>query len=173
MYTVHSYYTAILGHVLTIFWIYPVICSLCSFYCYDFGFADAGSLFNYMTCLTIVALSGASLGLCIGAMTSDQTVSLLLVNLLITLANFGAGILSNSGEGANPIIKFLSWVSPMHYAVEIIFSEVTQDRVGQEQMLDHYGYNNTKGGAFAYLIFFVLLLFSVGWAILWLKNRNY
>ena len=71
MYSVHAYYLGIMCHVLTIFWIYPVICSVCSFFCYDFDFADAGSLFNYMICLCIVALSGASLGLAIGAMTSD------------------------------------------------------------------------------------------------------
>ena len=39
-------------------------------------------------------------------------------------------------------------------------------------MLEHYGYNNTKAGAFCYIIFFCGFLFFLGWLILWLKNRN-
>ena len=121
MYSVHSYYAAVVSQVMTVVWIYPVLLTLFSFYCFDFEYSSAGDMFTYMAALYCTALSGGFFGLAVGTMTGDENVAILIGNLAITLFNFGAGCLANTGSGANPVIKFLTWVSPMHYSVEVIF----------------------------------------------------
>ena len=128
MYSVHSYYWAVLCQVLSALWIYPVLLTLISFYCFEFEYRAITDLLMYMAALLCITLTGAFMGLSMGCFTDDQNVAILLANLVITLANFGAGCLANTGSGANPVIKFLSWISPMHYGVEIVFKITTKGR---------------------------------------------
>ena len=82
----------------------------------------------YMIALLGISLAGAFMGICMGCFTNDQNVAILQANLFITLANFGAGCFANIGTEANPVIKFLSWISPMHYGVEVVFKVVSKGR---------------------------------------------
>jgi len=102
-------------------WFYPVLVTLFTFYTFDFEYSSAGDMFHYMASLVCTALCGAFFGISIGTMTSDENVAILIGNFAITLMNFGAGCLANTGDDPNPIIAFLTWVSPMHYSVELIF----------------------------------------------------
>ena len=99
--------------------------------------------------------------------------AILLANLVITLANFGAGCFANTGTDANPVIKFLSWISPMHYGVEIIFKVVTKGRPDQDEILEHFGYTDSYAFCFAYLFGFIVFVISLGWFLLWVKNRHH
>ena len=130
MYSVHAYYSAVVCQSLSLVWFYPIIVTLGSFYCYSFEYSDPSDLMNYMGALILICLSGSLFGLSVGTITSDENVAILLGNLIVILFNFGAGCLSNTGDNANPVIKFLSWVSPMHYGVEIVFKQVSKGRVG-------------------------------------------
>ena len=122
MYTVHAYYWSKIAISSTVMWLYPVICSLCTFYCYSWEEASSFSDFMVFTmCLFCVCYCGAFLGLMCGAFTDSLLVAVLLGNLAITLLNFGAGIMSNTGDDANPVIRFISWISPMQYACQAIF----------------------------------------------------
>lgn len=121
MYSVHAYYLAVLCQCLTCIWFYPVLVTLFSFYCFEFEYSSAEDMLTYMASLLFIALSGSFFGIAIGAFTDSQGIAILVVNLFVNLFNFGAGCLSNTGTGANPVIKFLSWVSPVHYGVEIVF----------------------------------------------------
>ena len=78
-----------------------------------------------MAALCAIAFSGSYFGLAIGTMTDDQNVAILIGNLCTMMMNFGAGCFANTGDDANPVIKFLSWISPMHYGVQIVFKIVS------------------------------------------------
>ena len=126
MYTVHSYFLAVLAQSFTCVWIYPVLLSLVSFYCFQFEYQAPSDLFTYMVALCAIAIAGNFFGLSIGTMTDDQNVAILIDNLCTMLFNFGAGCFANTGDGANPVIKFLSWISPMHYGVQIVFKIISK-----------------------------------------------
>ena len=127
MYTIHSYYFAVIAQVLTYVWLYPVLLSLTSFYC--FGFVDhaASDLFTYMATLYCIALCGAMFGVTTGTMTSNGIVALLIGNFAIIIFMFGSGCIANTGEGMNPIVQVITWVSPMHYGIELLFKQITDD----------------------------------------------
>ena len=135
MYTVHAYYLAVVCQALSVVLIYPCCVTLFSFYFFDLEYHSAADLFTYMASLLCIALTGSFTGLAIGTLTDQETVGILIGNLVVMLFNFGAGCFANTGDGANPVIKFLSWVSPIHYGVEILFRQVTKGRVGQEKIL--------------------------------------
>ena len=126
MYTVHSYYFAVMCQSLTISWIYPTIVTLLSFYCFGFEYHSFTDMLTYLLALFLSALAGSFFGLSTGSMTSNEQVAILIGNLAITLFNFGAGCLANTGDGMNPVIQFLVWVSPMHYAIEQVFKQVSK-----------------------------------------------
>ena len=121
MYTAHSYFWSKVAICSTIMWIYPVIVTLVSFYCFQWEASSFSDFLIYMMSLFGICFCGAFLGLMCGTFTSSLIVAILFGNLTITLLNFGAGCMSNTGETANPIIKFVSWISPMHYGCQILF----------------------------------------------------
>lgn len=121
MYTVHSYFWAKVMQCVTAVWFYPVLVTIFSFYCFGLEAHSFADMLTYMAALTCIAFTGSFFGLAVGTFTNDEMAAILIGNLFVTLFNFGAGCLSNTGDDANPVIKFLSWVSPMHYGVEIIF----------------------------------------------------
>ena len=111
--------------MLSLVWIYPVLLSLLSFYCFDFDQHAAGDLFTYMATLLCIAICGAMFGVSTGTITSNAMVALLIGNFVVVLFAFGAGCIANTGDGMNPFIQLLTWVSPMHYGCELLFKQVT------------------------------------------------
>ena len=99
--------------------------------------------------------------------------AILIGNLVVTLFNFGAGCLANTGDGMNPFIQFLTWISPMHYAIELVFKQVSKGRVAQDQLLDHFGYTSSDGLCYGYLVAFSVFFIAFGWLILWYTNRTF
>ena len=128
MYSVHAYFWSKVAQGITAVWFYPVIITICSFYCYGLEYDSFTDMLTYMAALTAICYTGGFLGLMISTMSDDQMVAILLCNLIVTLMNFGAGCLSNTGDDANFLIKFLSWISPMHYGCEIVFKQVSKGR---------------------------------------------
>lgn len=121
MYSVHAYYVAVICQSLSAVLIYPCLLTLFSFYFFDLEYHGLTDMLTYMAGLATIALSGSFFGLFVGTLTDDEMVAILIANLCVTLFNFGAGCFANTGEGANPVIKFLSWISPIHYGVQILF----------------------------------------------------
>ena len=99
--------------------------------------------------------------------------AILIANLAIIMFNFGAGCFANIGGDANFTITFLSWISPMHYGVEIIFRRVTDGIPYQEWLLEQFGYTSGLTFCFCYLIGFMVAMMLMGWFILWYKNRHH
>lgn len=101
--------------------VYPCLLTLFSFYFFDLEYHGLVDMLTYMAALSLIALTGSFFGLFVGSFTDNDMVAILIGNLCVMLFNFGAGCFANTGEGANPVIKFLSWISPIHYGVEILF----------------------------------------------------
>jgi len=72
MYTVHSYYLAVVCQVLTCVWIYPVTLTFLSFYCFDLEYSSPADMFTYMAALLCTALAGGFFGIATGAMTTND-----------------------------------------------------------------------------------------------------
>ena len=72
MYTVHAYYLSVVCQTLSCCWMYPVLMSLGSFYCFGFEFHEGGDLMRYMGALILQSLAGAFFGLSTGTYTDKE-----------------------------------------------------------------------------------------------------
>ena len=77
--------------------------------------------------LSLTALAGVLIGLFIGAFCDEKKSAVIVLQVCLIILNAGAGFLVNTGEGANFIIKFLSWISPVKYATEILMRRILKD----------------------------------------------
>ena len=173
MYTVHAFYISLICQILTFAWIYPAVLTCCSFYAFGLEYDTPEDLFTYMLIHFLMHLGGISFGLFCGTLTENEQGALLIGNTSIILFNFGSGIMANTGGDVNPIIKFLSWVSPMHYGTELLFKEVTKGRIAEQVLLDHFGYNDSNYVCYGFLGGFSLLFLILGWINLWAQNRSH
>ena len=71
MYSVHAYWTshALVG--LSLVWIYPLIISFCSYYCYALENHTFADVMSYCGTLALTSCCGGFFGLAIGSMTDD------------------------------------------------------------------------------------------------------
>ena len=86
--------------------------------------------------------------------------------------NAGAGCWVNIGTGASPPVRFLSWISPVRYGVELTMRRITADKHLQDQVLDHFGYTAGTSFCFAYLVGFSVFMFFFGWLIMTFKHKD-
>merc|ERR1711893_583256 len=111
--------------MLSTIWSYPLTMSICTFYCLGLQHSSFTDFLTFAGSLYYSALTGAFFGLTVGTITDDMQLAILIGNLNVTVFQFGGGCFANTGEGMNPVIQFLVWISPMHYSNELIFKEVT------------------------------------------------
>ena len=71
MYSVHAYYHSVILQGLTLMWIYPIIVSFCSFYCFQFDEHTFADLMVYTAALALIAAAGGFFGMSVGTMTDD------------------------------------------------------------------------------------------------------
>ena len=75
--------------------------------------------------------------------------------------NIGAGFLANTNSGN--LVKFLSWVSPQHYGMELIMRRLLDGRnkIASNEILVFFGYDRGQS-----LCYFVLLGMLVGYTLI-------
>ena len=98
---------------------------------------------------------------------------ILIANLIVTFFTFGSGCFANTGAKANPVVTFSSWISPMKRSTEILMRVVLKGRLGEDQILENFGYTSGLTFCFCYLIGFTIAMVAIGWFILWCKNRKH
>lgn len=95
--------------------------------------------------------------------------------MFVIFMNFGAGVFANAGSGANVVIRFISYISPIRYAVEAILRRVTlgQPDLIRNQILDYFGYTYGINICLYFLFGFLLFIFLLGWLAIYLKNKRH
>ena len=72
MYSVHAYFWSKVAQGVTAVWFYPVIITICSFYCFGLEADSFTDMLTYMAALTAICYAGAFLGLMVSTMSDDQ-----------------------------------------------------------------------------------------------------
>ena len=78
----------------------------------------------------------------------------------------------NIGDGASPVVRFFSTISPVRYGVELAMRRVTAEKHLQDEILEHFGYTAGTAFCFAYLLSFAILCFFLGWLIMYCKYKD-
>ena len=172
MYKESSYYIATIISSMISFLCYPFIVSLCSFWM--FGIDNSGfSAFCYWTLtLLLTATCGFSFGMMLGTIFTNQNTAISANLLFAMLFSFGGGMYANTGDGANPLIRAISYVSPIRYGSELLFQLIVKNKPGNEFVLEYFGYTWGTTTCFMALLGFTILSFITGWGILIFKYRN-
>ena len=68
--------------------------------------------------LFIQAFSGSSFGFMFGCILDNEIAALVINQFVIIVFNFGAGLFTSLGPGANWFVKMLGYISPFRYACE-------------------------------------------------------
>lgn len=128
MYNVTASYFARVAVSICTFFFYPFLLTLFSIWFYSLPYMGIKGFCEYWGILTIMAFVGSSFGMTMGCIVPDSTKAMGIAQLFVMMFNMGAGFLQNTSNGANPAIRFLSWVSPMHYACELMLGRILAGR---------------------------------------------
>ena len=125
MYSVSAYYTAAVVSVLTTTWIYPMFAGLTEYYWFEFEDRSFLDFFYYEAGLIAACLAGNLFGFMFGCLFKDELMAIAIMQIFNQMFNFGCGCWVNIGEGASPVVRFFSWISPTRYGLELTMRRVT------------------------------------------------
>ena len=174
MYSPTAYYLSHVAACLCIFFIYPCFTSMISYWYFGMKVTDWAGLFDWMFCLALPALAGALWGFSFGTFFHNELNALQGNLVFILMFNLGAGHTTNLGKSANLFAKFISTVSPVRYATEMLMYRILSGSAAEKVILLNLGYTTGNSNCMAAFAIITVILFSIGWINLVHKNRlNY
>ena len=175
MYSPTAYYLAQCLTAVLLIWFYPIVVAIVSFYFLQLADSTFLAMIYYAFALSFVCYVGCFFGLTFGIFCRDPIMAQQLLNAAITILNFGAGALANTGQGANPIIRFISWISPVRYGSEIVFRRIIAGEPAwfQTRALDYLGYTYGYTTCIQVIIGMTIFVFLVGWAAICFQFRKF
>ena len=173
MYGVSAYYLSMVTATATLFFLYPVVVTLTSFFFFQFDETNLGAMFYWMLVLFLTALAGGFWGFTFGTFMKNEVSATQLNMLFLMMFSFGAGFYANTGQDQNLTVQLISFISPMRYSTELLMSRALAGKPGGEAVLEYLGFNWGNGVCLTLLFFFILACFAVGWITLLWKTRNY
>lgn len=172
MYRASSYYIATILTSTLSFLFYPLIVSLVSFWMFGLDHHGWGAFSYWTLALTLTATCGFSFGMMLGTLFKDQNTAISANLLFAMIFSFGGGMYANTGAGANPLIRAISYVSPIRYGSELLFQEILKGKAGANAVLEYLGYTWGATTCFLALLGFTMFCLLAGWGILTFKYRN-
>jgi len=166
MYSPTAYFLASTLTAFLLVWFYPIVVAVVSFWFFDFADHSFLAMVYYALALSANCYAGCYFGLIFGIMCRDPIMAQNLLNAAITILNFGAGLLANTGSGANWLIKFISWISPVRYGAELVMRRVLAGEPSwfADTALNYLGYTYGYETCSLVLVGMIAFLFLVGWA---------
>ena len=117
-------------------------------------------------------MAGFSFGMMLGTIISDENTAISVNLLFAMLFSLGGGMYASTGDGANPLIKVISYISPIRFSSELLLRRIMHGKLGEEAVLNQFGYTWTPQNCVLALITFTLVSFFSGWIIIAFKYRN-
>lgn len=173
MYSTSAYYLSMVTATATLFFLYPVVVTLTSFFFFNFEESSFGAMLDWMLVLFLTALAGGFWGFTFGTFMKNEVTATQLNMLFLMMFSFGAGFYANTGQDQNLTVQLISYISPMRYSTELLMTRALAGKPGADFVLDYLGFTWGSGVCLTLLILFILVCFTVGWITLLWKTRNY
>lgn len=126
MYKPSSFYLAIVIASIMSFLFYPLIVSIFSFWMFGLDNHSFSSFLYWTTVLTLEASCGFAFGMMLGTLINQENTAISTNLLCAMMFSFGGGMYANTGKNANPIIKVISYISPIRYSSELLMRRILQ-----------------------------------------------
>jgi ABC-type multidrug transport system permease subunit len=102
------------------FVLYPIMVTLTVIWFLGMPTVGITGFLHFLGILSLMAFVGSALGFSLGAIFPNAFSALNVNQMVIIIFSFGAGMYANTGTSANFLVKFISWVSPLHYSCELL-----------------------------------------------------
>lgn len=138
MYRPLPFYAArVLTSILT-YMVYPFTVTLTVVWSLGMPQVTGSIVMSFGGVLLLMALVGSAMGLSMGALVPNAMSALLINQSIILIFSFGAGLYANTSTSGNPLVRFISWISPLNYGCELLLGILFdgKDKVFIETTMD-------------------------------------
>jgi hypothetical protein len=87
-----------------------------------------------------------------------------ILRMFCMIMNFGAGMTVNVGQGASPVVRAISYISPNRYSGEMVLRTLLAGKEGEQLILNYYGYD----WGYKRCMIGILVIFSVYYILGWI-----
>ena len=145
MYGVTAYYLAVNSMALFSFWFYPLITGCITFACFGLTNHTFKALCGWLSILVLITFGGSAFGNMLGCVLTESISGIVVNQMFVILFNMGSGLFINTNSSSTFVVKFLSFISPVHYATELIMFRLLNDKneLLRQKLLDYLGFDYT------------------------------
>lgn len=174
MYRPTPFYIARIIASITLFILYPLTVTMTVIWCLGLPVMGFAGWVSFWCILMLTAFVGSVLGLAIGAVFPNPFTALNVNTMVFIMISFGGGIYVNTGSGANFLVKFISWISPLHYSVELLMRRMFEGKNEEftEYALTTLGFTDGISMCVFMLVIFYFVYVAIGIAAVhWLAKQ--
>lgn len=163
MYGATSYYLARTLISIMTFFFYPFLLTLCMIWFLALPVLNFTVFVGWVLDLLLICLVASSIGMTIGCIVPESSQAILVANLVVTMMNLGAGLLANTNTGY--LVRFLGWVSPQHYGMELIMRRLLDGKNEKisNDVLSFLGYDYGTDVCYYVLLSMLVFYILIGW----------
>lgn len=164
MYKPAPFYVSRIIAAMLLYIFYPFAVTMTVIWCLGLPVMGFAGWVSFWSILTLTAFVGSMLGLCIGACFPNQFQALTVNIMVFILISLGGGLSVNTGAGANIFVRFIFWISPMHYSVELMMRRMLEGRRKHfsDKALEALGFTDDISTCVLILIGFYFLFVTIG-----------
>lgn len=172
MYGVSPYFLAVNCCSLLSFWFYPLLVSCFLFFILGLPVIDFFAFFQFWATLTMICCCGSAFGMMWGCILTNEIVAIAINQMFVILFNMGSGMLINTGSSANFFIKGLSWISPIHYACELLMFRFLdgKNELVSSTIKEYLGFTYTPIHCYVYMACFFFVIMILGWIAIYQRS---
>ncbi len=152
--------------------VYPIVAVFLMYM--NLGFADTSSdnFYAFLKTAVLLAFTGSNFGLMWGTFFDNEMTAINSAFLFALLFSLGGGKFINL-KNKSPIVKYLSNISPVRYAVERFFRRiVSQNEDYDTFLLSYFGFNQGDEKCEYCLIGISITFFVIGWLTMHWKGQR-
>lgn len=149
---------------------YPFIVSTLSFFFLQFNDKGFSNYLTWVGIMVLQAFSGASFGFMYSSLFENEMTAMLVNQFVIIILNFGGGTFANLGSGANWFVKFIGYISPFRYAIEMLLRCMLKGLWYIDQICEFYSYTY-KGKCIWICLGFAGFFVSISYIATIIKSR--
>lgn len=150
---------------------YPFVVGFGTFWFIDPFNQTNENLFKWIGVLFITAAIGSSYGFMVGCLFDNDQVGIIWMLYTVIVFDMGAGIFTNLRD-ANFVVKFLSYISPLNFANQLLMSRLLDLNPSKDIALEYYDFTYKESTCILVLIGYGVLYFLIGWVLLYIKSRK-
>lgn len=153
--------------------VYPIVAVFLMYMNFNFADTSSDNFYAFLKTAVLLSFAGSNFGLMWGAFFDNEMTAINSAFLFALLFSLGGGKFINL-KNKSVVVKYLSNISPIRYAVERFFRRIVSENEDYDTfLLSYFGFNQGDAVCELWIFGLAISFVIIGWIAMHWKARRF